>query len=252
VANKRLILERQLPLFGPNEGWAMPCTKATWFTLFPICAILTSAAWATPKATFVREKPRIVDTETMIFASGGTIEINDSFGAVTVEGWDLAEVELTVIKTTHNDYPIAELPSVMAELDRVLIGSERPTDDHLIITTSAPPRKLAHPRGVNADVAIEYRMRVPRQTKLIIRHDTGNVAVNNIAGDMNVSARAGEVSLHLPANARFTVDAKAKRGEVCSELGHADGPAYAVHVRVGVGDISVRRLAAAEAETTVD
>jgi hypothetical protein len=80
-----------------------------------------------------------------------------------------------------------------------------------------------------------------------------------------VTARIGDISLHLSPEARYAVNAKAKVGEVCSEWGnsmrdhligaqameHADPPAYELYLRVGIGDISVHKLVE-EAETTVD
>ena len=188
----------------------------------------------------------------MIFSSGGVIEIQDSFGQVKVEGWDLPEVELTVVKSSQKEYTPTEMAAAIADLDRILIGTERPSDDHLIITTSFPTRKLPRPLRGKSNVQLEYRIRAPRQTRLVIRHDVGDVEVNNIAGDMKVSARVGEITLGVPANTRFALDAKARLGDVCSELAAPDGPAYELYLRVGIGDISVHKLTPVEAETTVD
>jgi hypothetical protein len=40
-----------------------------------------------------------VRTEHLSFAPGGTIGLNNSFGSLTLEGWDRSEVEITTIKS---------------------------------------------------------------------------------------------------------------------------------------------------------
>jgi hypothetical protein len=220
---------------------------------------------ATTDPMGMKQKARVVDTEQTVFSSGGTIELQDSFGQVSIEGWDRAEVELTVIKTTQRKYSELEMPHAMTELDRILIGTERPSDNHLVITTTFPDRNLTRPLRGKSNVDLEYHIRAPRQTRLIVKHDTGEVNVSDIVGDMRVTARIGDISLHLSPEARYAVNAKAKVGEVCSEWGnsmrdhligaqaieHADPPAYELYLRVGIGDISVHKLVE-EAETTVD
>jgi hypothetical protein len=230
----------------------MHSAKVLLLTTFGACALIASTGQTFPKENLRKHKARIIDSEQMIFSSGGVIEIQDSFGQVKVEGWDLPEVELTVVKATQKAYAPAEMPGAVAELDRILVGTERPTDNHLIITTSFPSRKPTRLLRGKANVEMEYRIRAPRQTRVIIRHDIGDVEVNNIAGDVKVTTKVGEISLHVPSNARFALDAKARLGDVCSELGAPDGPAYELYLRVGVGDITVHKLTALEPATTVD
>jgi hypothetical protein len=220
---------------------------------------------ATTDPMGMKQKARVVDTEQMVFSSGGTIELQDSFGQVSIEGWDRAEVELSVIKTTQRKYSELEMPHAMAELDRILIGTERPSDNHLVITTTFPDRNMTRPLRGKSNVDLEYHIRAPRQTRLIVKHDIGEVNVSDIVGDMRLTARIGDISLHLSPEARYAVNAKAKVGEVCSVWGNsmrdhligaqalepADPPAYELYLRVGVGDISVQKLIE-EAETTVD
>jgi len=220
---------------------------------------------ATTDPMGVKQKARVVDTEQMVFSSGGTIELQDSFGQVSIEGWDRPEVELTVIKATQRRYSELEMPHALAELDRILIGTERPSDNHLVITTTMPDRNLTRPLRGKSNVDLEFHIRAPRQTRLIVRHDVGEVKVSDIVGDMRLTARIGGISLRLSPEARYAVDAKAKIGDVCSELGNsmrdhligaqalepAGAPAYELYLRVGIGDITVHKIADA-VETTVD
>ena len=238
----------------------MQPVRVIFFTLLGSCLML-----ATTDPTGMKQKARVVDTEQMVFSSGGTIELQDSFGQVSIEGWDWPEVELTVTKTTQRKYSDLEMPHAMAELDRILIGTERPSDNHLVITTTFPDRNLTRPLRGKSNVDLEYRIRAPRQTRLIVKHNIGEVNVSDIVGDMRLTARIGDISLRLSPEARYAVDAKAKVGGVCSEWGnltrdHAMGaqdlqpagaPAYELYLRVGIGDITVHKMVE-EAETTVD
>ena len=238
----------------------MQPVRVILFTLLGSCLML-----ATTDPMGMKQKARVVDTEQMVFSSGGTIEVQDSFGQVSIEGWDRAEIELTVIKTTQRRYSDVEMPHALAELDRILIGTERPGENHLVITTTFPERNLTRMLRGKSNVDLEYHIRAPRQTRLIVKHDVGEVKVSGIAGDMRLTARIGDISLRLSPEARYAVDAKAKVGDVCSELGNslrdhvigaqalqsAGPPAYELYLRVGIGDITVHKMAE-EAETTVD
>jgi hypothetical protein len=234
--------------------------RVVLFAFLGSCVLL-----ATTDPIGLKDKARVVDTEQMVFASGGTIELQDSFGQVSVEGWDRPEVELTVIKTTHKAYSSDEMPRAIAELDRILVGTERPSDNHLIISTVFPDRSVRRLLRGKSNVQMEYHIRAPRRIRLIVRHDIGEVDVSGIIGDIRVTARVGDISLRLPAEVRYAVNAKARIGDVCSDWGaserehligskatqSSDLPAYELYLRVGVGDISVCKLAE-EAETMVD
>lgn len=234
--------------------------RVVLFAFLGSCVLL-----ATTDSIGVKDRARVVDTEQMVFASGGTLELQDSFGRVSVEGWDRSEVELTVIKTTHKTYSGGEMARAIAELDRVLVGTERPSENHLIISTVFPDRSIGRLLRGKSNVQLEYHIRAPLRIRLIIRHDMGEVDVSGILGDIRVTARVGDISLRLPAEARYAVDAKARIGDVCSEWGASerehvigsraaqpsDLPAYELYLRVGVGDITVCKLAE-EAETMVD
>ena len=46
----------------------------------------------------------VTSTERVNFLPGGTIRLNNSYGYLTVEGWDEPEVEITVTKSTDRFY----------------------------------------------------------------------------------------------------------------------------------------------------
>src|SRR5450432_4270312 len=59
-------------------------------------------------------------TEHMNFAPGGTIRLNNSFGYLSVEGWDQAEVEVTVVKSMGYDSDPAQRDAKRLESTKVV------------------------------------------------------------------------------------------------------------------------------------
>lgn len=192
-----------------------------------------------------RQKAEIVDNEQMIFSSGGVIEVYDSVGDVTVEGWDRPEVELVITRASHRTYTETELPAAVNELEHIVVTTQRPTEDRLVITTVVPGRAGSVHVRPNADIS--YHIRAPRQTRLVIKHDIGEISVQNIAAKMDITARAGGIALRLPEAEQFRIDARVRVGAVCSQwpspvlARHAVRP-LDLHLRVGIGDITVRAM----------
>ncbi len=99
-------------------------------------------------------------------APGGEVSVTNVQGSIVVEGWERAEVELTAVQT------------VAAGSTEAGVGVERGTD-RLAVRTLYPAEN-AEP------VAVNYFLRVPRQTRL-----EGLLTVN---GDIRVRAVEGHVS----------------------------------------------------------
>jgi hypothetical protein len=222
-----------------------------------LLVLLTLGSVMTFGAPLARERARTVDTEQMIFSSGGTIELRDSFGAVEIEGWDQPEIEFTVVKASKRGYTAGEMDRAVQELDRLVISTERLGENHLLITTDFGPRSALNRqlRGRN-NLDIRYKIKAPRQCRLLIKHDGGPVNVQNVAGHMDITARVGDIAVTVPEDERIVVDAKSRSGEVTSDWGEIlhsemhspkrlDDPdlnAYRLYLRVGIGDISVKKI----------
>jgi hypothetical protein len=212
--------------------------------------VLTSAVVQAAAGDRVKKKVKQSSTEKVDFPAGGKIYINKSFGEVSVEGWDQESVELTVekaIKATDTPEKQAE---AQAKLRRVTIRMVKDQPDSLVIHSEVPFRK---------DLELKYRIKLPRQSTLFIKHDIGDVEVSNVLGDMHVTARIGDVTIRLPSSEDFNVDARAKIGDVSSEFGGKNNrqwligaktnqatdykpTAHWVIARIGIGDIQVRKM----------
>ncbi len=118
---------------------------------------------------------QVANTERTNFAPGGLIRLDNSYGDVTVEGWDRPEVEVTVIKSMPFDYAPKhpELAAQHLELVGVAVEARR-SDTELAIGTNLPPRKRRYagilPGKTTGGVMLEYLIHVPYDSRLAIRH----------------------------------------------------------------------------------
>lgn len=189
-----------------------------------------------------------VTTDKVDFAPGGTIRIEASVGELNVEGWDEPSVEVTVTRYTWD----ANAERAKRELDRVQVGKPVVSGKELTLTT-----KHSKVSGIYVD----YRIRVPRDSKLVIRHDVGDVIVYDVAGDIDASARVGGIAVQVPASEHYVVDAKNKAlGDIYSDLSgkrretwvlmgdslesNPQGATRHLRLRVGVGGITIQKMAA--------
>jgi hypothetical protein len=180
------------------------------------------------------------------FSLNGTIRIENSTGELNIEGWDEPAIELTITRYAWNkdENRVKQDIEQTAAAKAVVSGNEA--------TIAVTRDKL---RGVRFD----YRVRVPRGANLVIRHGSGDVIVESVAGDIDAEARSGEILLQVPAAAEYSVDAKSTSGgEIYSELtgdSHhnilfgerlsASAPAgsHRLRLRIGFGGIVIQKVA---------
>jgi len=185
---------------------------------------------------------QITNTERLPFPAGGVLHVKSWHGELEVEGWNEPEVELTAVKTA----PFGSDESARSKLEKVRIAMERQGQEVTISTTLA--------RGAGQP-ALDYRIRMPRNGRLTVDRGSGEVYVTNLAGDIRATVLQGEISLFLPAEEQYSIDARSKLGSVVSDfsgqsrrtwwlLGHgfSAAPTTAAHklyLRAGFGDIVV-------------
>src|ERR1017187_10885368 len=79
-------------------------------------------------------------TERVNFLPGGTIRLVNSYGYLTVEGWDEPEVEVTVTKSTNRFYAPEEKAEAERRFAQIRVVTERRSDKELAILTTLPAR----------------------------------------------------------------------------------------------------------------
>ncbi|MBI3683193.1 MAG: hypothetical protein HY235_22705 [Acidobacteria bacterium] len=126
------------------------------------------------------------EKQTVPFAAAGAIHIDDSFGDLAVEGWDRAEVEIRLVKKTQRSYRQRDEREGRRLLEQVSVRAEKTGASELRIATRYPSRSLSRPLRGKTNLDLEYCIRVPRSTRLVIHHDIGEVDVKNVAGPLEI------------------------------------------------------------------
>jgi hypothetical protein len=159
-------------------------------------------------------------TERMEFPAGGTLHLEHSIGNVTVEGWDQPQVEITTTKSTQDVVAESGRQSATHALDKVRIAAAREGNE-VVITTDIPahrPFGLPYPFAGTTGFDLEYRIKVPRTARIVADHQIGEVNVDNVTGDIEVTLVNGEIMLHLPETEKYTINAKSSFGNVYSDF----------------------------------
>lgn len=229
--------------------------------LIPILAASCLHAEEKPaqaKEAEAKQKVEESKTQSVDFPAGGLLRLKHSMGDLTIEAWDNPNVEITTIKSTKEEYWERDRGKGSAELEKVIVATERHGDE-LVITTNFPRHRgfpSSWPWGGAEKFDLEYHISVPGNARLAIDHDVGAVNVDGVTGDIEAKLLQGEIMLHLPEDAQYSIDAKSDYGNVNSDfpgekhrawIGQsafhdAPRPAHTLHLRVGYGDIVLLRI----------
>jgi hypothetical protein len=202
------------------------------------------------------QKFQLKDTQRLSFPPGGVLHVVDSIDELTVEGWDRPDVQITTTKTTRNFYNSEDRDRAERELARLRITAERREDE--VRVSAASLRRRGFPFVLFfglTDFDLECRIKVPYAARVTVEHAAGEVHLENIAGDIHATVRRGGITLALPEEGQYTIDAKSSFGGVVSdfvgETKHTGwivgnrfmqerkaGPPK-VYLRVGYGDILI-------------
>jgi hypothetical protein len=210
---------------------------------------------------FAQDKPtdrfRTEKTQTIDFPAGGLVRMKNSTGALTIEAWDKPTVELTTVKSAKYMLNAKDREKAAAELEKVSFTAERHGSE-LEVATNAPKH--------TGKIDISYHLWVPRDTRLAIHHETGEVNVEGTAAGIEAELRRGELFLYLPDAVAYSTHAKCAYGSINApgdptlkpehlHLGHildqqASGKANDLNLKVGYGDIYIMRQTPAPAPAT--
>jgi hypothetical protein len=195
-------------------------------------------------------------TERISVTSAGAIHLQDSFGEVDIDGWDRPEVEITTVKSTEHFYDAAHREEASRRMESVNITIQHDGNDVSISTAYPPLSAWTHPMSRRSDVEIQYSIKAPRGSHLIIDHNSGGVNIADITGDIHASVTNGQITLTL-ADGQNAIDAKCKVGHVYSDFDgsaqrrHMLGetfdrpgpqPARSLYLRANFGDIMILKM----------
>jgi hypothetical protein len=201
----------------------------------------------------------VVKTERVDFAAGGVIRLNDTYGYLSVDGWDEPQVEVTITKSTNRFYKPGQQEEAKRSLESIRVVTERLPENELSITTILASRKGTWspplPPTTKSGVIVEYLIHAPHDSRLVIHHGTGQVLVSNMTGDVEATSLSGDILLMLPDSGLYSIDAKSKLGSVSSDFagdshrrylvgtGFANAtppPSHRIYVRTGRGGIAIK------------
>lgn len=224
-------------------------TKLAVLSLCSVCLL--------PGYDEAKQKVEVTKTEKADFPAKGTLRLEHSTGDLTIEGWDQPNVEITTTKSSKEEYLPADRDKATKELDRVHVSTKR-DGDALVITTEYP-RHLAFPwvtplqTVTNFD--LDYVIKVPRNARLIVKHDDGEVHIDDVTGNIDATARQGLIALRLVTETPPLIDAKSFVGTVNSDFagqetlhwlhfGHtfvddAKSAPQKLNLKIGYGDIVI-------------
>jgi hypothetical protein len=207
-----------------------------------------------------KTKVQVTMTDTVDFTPGGALRLDNSIGEVIVTGWDKPQVEVTTVKSKKRLYTPKEREKAIQDLAKIQILTERRGND-VVVTSKYPKYGLIPPypfRNRHGDLDVEYRISAPRNARLVIDHNSGEVHVADVASDIDVRVRIGSITLRLPEENQYAIDAKADAGGIFSDfpgpidrrlslVGHKLNarPSQAMHnlhLRIGFGDIEIVKI----------
>jgi hypothetical protein len=202
-----------------------------------------------------RQKVRVSKTEKSAFPAMGTLRLQNSTGELTIESWDQPGVEITTIKSSKAAYLLKDRKKATQDLDRVQVSTKR-NGNEVVVTTTFPHHRAfpyVTPLQTVTNFDLEYFIKVPRNANLIVKHDDGEVHIDDVTGNIQVTARQGLIALRLVGEMAPAIDARSDLGSVSSDfagnetghpwpLGHkfVESPASApqnLHLKIGFGDI---------------
>jgi hypothetical protein len=175
-----------------------------------------------------KEKAEVTKTERIDFPPGGTLRLTNSVGILTVEAWDRPEMEITTTQSTKVTVDARDRDKATHLLESVHVMAERKGDE-VVVTTTFPYRRFPPPypfdkevsfypvaRDVNFD--LEYRIKVPGNARIIVNHSVGQVNIDGLISDIQVTLLQGEILLHLPEEERYAIHARSDFGHVDSDF----------------------------------
>lgn len=206
----------------------------------------------------VPQKIQVTKTEHEDLPAGGSVRFKNSTGELTIEGWDQSGVEITTTKSTKLAFAATgvEHDKAARMLDEVKV-SAAVQGGEMVITTEFPRHRrfLPRPSVGDRDFDLEYVVKVPRNAKLTVDHDAGEIHFDDVTGDIHATDIQGLITLHVPQTGQYTIDADSKIGEVISDFagttkrkrfGHAflqsaQAP-HSLFLRIGFGDIVILKV----------
>lgn len=189
------------------------------------------------------------------YAPGATVRVEGTAGELDIETWDQPRVEATLVRTEYAD--ARERDTVQKRLEKIALAVEKQGGD-ITVRLETPRRNflMRWLRG-KTNATLECRVMVPKDAKLLVRHQDGSVLVYGSGADIDASVRFGDLTLQLADPGQYALDAKVRVGGVYTDYAgryrtrvlvgqkfESEGGANAhkVRLRVATGGIEIVKM----------
>lgn len=156
-------------------------SRKTVLTLL-LAMVLLAAGCDMHLGSWAQSRYERTTNQQRLLAAGSTLDVETSFGSVTVTGADVTECDVTATITANA--PTEEEAQELAEQTTIEMAT---VGDTLRVRADKPKT-----RG-NRSVGVSYRIVVPRQTNVECRSSYGNVKLAGIEGDVSGRTSSGSV-----------------------------------------------------------
>ncbi len=229
-----------------------------------MACLLGLSVLGTALPSFAADAVQATSTERMEFAPGGLIRLNTASGNLRScgrMGPARDQEEITTTKSTRRTYGPDQQDEAARCLESARVTTERRSGTEVALSEVVPSRGFFDTLfGGGCGVAVEHRIQVPRDSRLVIRHEAGYVLVSHVTGDIEATSRSSDLMLMLPGPGPYSIDAKSKYGSVASDHAGAkvsrrtaklfseqfDGtnpaPSRRIYLRIGFGAITIKEV----------
>jgi hypothetical protein len=233
-------------------------TRARIVIVIPALLLMIGTSATAAAVDEMPQYVRVTNTQHADVPADGTVKIPNTRDELTIQGWDQPGVEITTIKSSKYELGTTDRDKATRELESIKIAAEL-TGNDLEITTSLPKESgflfVRSPR----DFRMNYLIKVPRNVHLIVE-GSGEAHFEGVAGDIKANMHQGEITLRLPQDGAFGIDASVRVGSIISDfpgntrrrtlfLGHtytgAAQTAHKLYLREGFGDILIFKTSTA-------
>ena len=214
---------------------------------------LSLSGWLEAKAP--QQPVAVTTTQSADYSTGTTIRIGGTAGELNIEAWDQPRVEATLTTTEYAN--ANKRDATKKKLEQIGLGVEKKGNE-IGVELKTPSRhfwaKLL--RG-KTNATVVCRVMVPRDAKLVVRHQNGSVLVYGAAGDIDASAQFGDIVLQMADPGQYAIDAKVRMGGVYTDytgqykgrlrvgdsfVSEGTTGAHKLTLRVGIGGIDIVKM----------
>ena len=180
-----------------------------------IVALLAAAAVPTLAADAETRRPvELTTTQRVALAPGGTVRIDETWGELSIEGWDEPAVEVVTTRRTAKGQRADEEAEARARLERFAARVEATAPGTVSIIGLSPKGSVIRPFGGKSGVNLRYVIRVPKSANIELDNGAGAVRIAGVHGDISVDSDVGEVEVGGPIEATAAVEASSGVGDV--------------------------------------